>query len=204
MSDALLGSFCGERIYDDMGSLSFHHGFCPLSVVLTESYSGEVTTGFSFLCWMKCWYVHFGISGFQGMLLMSSGEGVTGAGSSRPSSYLDAWQHSSMGRDMSRCLVSLGREHSEMMFRLWGTLSRCCTWTKLPFRGSAQLLQHGYQPGSKIQTSTGGCTIHSTEPNHYERATPTVHTTPLERCWISYPSHPYLHPTLQVSIHPIT
>lgn len=46
---------------------------------------------------------------------MSSGEGVTGAGSSRPSSYLDAWQHSSTGRDMSRCLVSLGREHSEMM-----------------------------------------------------------------------------------------
>lgn len=78
----------------------------------------------------------------------------------------------------------------------WGTLSRCCTWTKLPFRGSAQLLQHGYQPG--------GCTIHSTEPSRYESATATVHTTPLERCWISCSSHLYLHPTLQVSIHPIT
>lgn len=49
------------------------------------------------------------------MLLMSSGGGVTGVGSSRPSSDLDAWQHSSMGRDMSRYLVSLGQGHSEMM-----------------------------------------------------------------------------------------
>lgn len=54
------------------------------------------------------------------------------------------------------------QEHSEMMLDYadgcyMGNTIQSCTLTKLPFRGSAHLLQSGYQPGWKIQISIRGC-----------------------------------------------
>lgn len=148
-----------------------------------------------------------GISGFQGMLLMSSGE-VMGAGSLRPPSFLDVWQqHVSMGSSVLP-RHSLGPRHNEMLDY-----------------GDRQMLHEEHHPGAahqqsfqsevlhncysqaptrleELHLSPGLC--HNTELSHYASTVPTVRTTPLEHChpcWASFSSHPYIHPALQLFIH---
>lgn len=98
------------------------------------------------------------------------------------------------------------QEHSEMMLDYavgcyMGNTIQCCTLTKLPFRGSAHLLQSGYQPGWKIQISIRGC---ATAQSQAIMKVQHPQSTLLQHCWISSSSYPYMYPTLQLSIHPAT